>query len=75
MYVVLIDGDYHVGPYIVRFPPRTSVVYFRIPIMNDNIVETSENFTVIVNASLLPSGIYIGDGIQTTIIIANDDCK
>ena len=50
-------------------------MFLNIPIINDNIVESSEKFTLTFNQSSFPDGIFTGDVNQTTVTIANDDCK
>ena len=74
-YAVSIEQDYNVGPYPITFPARTTIVYLDIPIINDNIVEDDESFILTINSSSLPIDIFIGNGNETTVTIANDDCK
>lgn len=38
-------------------------------------MEDDENFTLTFNTSSLPEDIFVGDGNETTVTIANDDCK
>ena len=75
LHPVLTEQDYDFGPYMITFPVNTTIVYLIIPIINDNIVEDDENFTLIINSSSLPLDIFLGDGNVATVTIANDDCK
>ena len=74
-YTVSIEQDYNVGPYPITFPARTTIYYLDIPIINDNIVEGDESFILTIDSSSLPIDIFIGDDNETTVTIANDDCK
>ena len=71
----IIEQDYDIGPYRITFPARTTVVYLDIPILDDHTVEDDENFTLIINSLSLPMDIFLGDSNETTVTIANDDCK
>ena len=69
------DYNYGSGSYMVVFDDSTTIFYLSIPIINDNIVEDDENFTLTIDELSLPSDINIGDETTVAITIANDDCK
>ena len=71
----IIEQDYDDGPHRITFPAGTTIVYLNIPIIDDNIVEDDENFTLTINSSSLPTNIVIGNVNEITVTIANDDCK
>lgn len=77
MYILccITEEDYQFGPYSVTFPAGTTIARLNIPILNDNILEGNENFTLIINSSSPPDNIFIGDDDRVTVIIADDDCK
>lgn len=67
--------DYRSGPYTAVFSSRSSSAVFYITITNDNVVENNEYFVLRINPLTLPVGISVGNPSQTTVTIANDDCK
>ena len=71
----LKEQDFDLGPHTVTFPARTTIVYLSVSIRNDNIVEGDENFTLTIDPSSLPNDIFIDNYNETTVTIANDDCK
>ena len=55
------------------FPAGTTKVVFNIVLINDDVLEESETFDVIINSSSLPSNVTIGElGVATVIIGDND---
>ena len=74
--MVFTGEDYALGPYDVRFPVGITVVPLSISIIDDNIVEGNENFTLTFKSSVLPDNVILDDVInQSTVIIFDDDCK
>ena len=66
--------DYTSGPYSVTFPAGVMSVPFNISIIDDNILEDNENFTLTINSSL-PTGIMVGNPGQATVPIVDNDGK
>ena len=55
------------------FPAGITKVVFSIVLINDDVLEESETFDVIINSSSLPSNVTIGElGVATVIIGDND---
>ena len=74
--MILTGEDYALGPYSVTFPAGITITSLSISILDDNIFEGNENFIVMFNSSLLPSGVVLDDvNNQSTIIILDDECK
>ena len=73
----LIGGgvDYNSGPYDVIFPAKETSVTFDIPIINDNIVEGSEFFTLTVTQMSLPNRVICGHPCMATITVADTSGK
>ena len=66
-------NDYIATSYNITIPSQTTHVLFNISIIDDNILEDTENFTVTIMSSQ-PS-ITVNTPDQTTIIIVDDDGK
>ena len=49
--------DYDSGPYSVMFTAGMTSVSFDVPINDDNILETNEDFTLTIDSSSLPNGV------------------
>ena len=50
-------------------------VSFNVPIIDDNMVEINEKFNLIINPSLLPFNVTVGNIFQATVNIIDDDGK
>ena len=68
-----MEQDYFNGPYFVMFPAGTTKVMFSIVLINDDVLEEAETFNVIVNSSILPSNVTIGELGDATVIIWDND--
>ena len=67
--------DYISGPYTVQFNAGVTEVPFNVALNDDSSKENNETFTLSINLSSLPNVINIGDHVQTTVTILNDDGK
>ena len=69
-------SDYNSGPYDVTFPAGQTNATFDIPIINDNILERNENFslTIIVMKSL-PRNVTTNVIAQATVTIIDNDSE
>jgi len=65
--------DYVPGPYNITIPAGVTIVDFSFSVINDNILEDNESFTLIIDSHSLPDG--ISGGIQTVVTIVDDDSK
>ena len=72
---IIIGTDYGAGPYSVTFPAGSTRALLNISIIDDDIAESIENFTLFIDPSSLPSNVTMGDYNQTTITILDNDCK
>ena len=68
-------SDYNAGPYTAIIPAGENDVTFSVPINDDNIREESETFNLIINNSLLPSGVTSSDPSTVTVTIMDNDSK
>ena len=48
---------------------------FNISILDDDVLEDNENFTLTINTDSLPDGISTDNPSKVTVIIRNDDSK
>ena len=63
--------DYDSGPYSVTIPAGMTRASFDIAIINDNVVEGNEDFTLVINSSPLP----VGNNNEAVVTIVDDECK
>jgi len=66
--------DYAVGPYNVTFPAGMTMTSFNILLMDDNLLESNEQFQLIIVNSL-PDRVTTRDPNQATVTIMDDDRK
>jgi len=52
-----------------------TIVSFDIPLTDDNILESRENFTLTIDQSSLPTGVNRGDRGEATVTIVDNDGK
>ena len=65
--------DYTSGTYSVTFFAGNTVGALSIPIIDDNIFEENENFSLTINPSSLPNGVMVGyPGLATVTIVDYD---
>ena len=67
--------DYQPGPYEVLFDAGATNASFSIIIVNDNVSERNESFTLSIDHSSLPTYVSVADRGQPKVIILDDDCK
>ena len=67
--------DYGSGPFDVTFTAGMTNASFNVPIINENLFEGNETFTVTIVPSLLSNRIIKGTGCDVTVTIINDDSK
>ena len=71
-----IEGlDFIFAPQNVSFPAGVIRVRFNVTIVEDNILEANESFTLGVDPLTLPDRVTTGSSNYTTVTILNDDCK
>ena len=67
--------DYTSGLYTVTFPAGVTMVAFDIPISDDMILESVENFTLTINQTSLPTGVSQHTSSKATVNIVDNECK
>ena len=67
--------DYTSGPYTVTFVAGETTGTFDVPINDDNILESNEDFILTINEISLPSNVICGSPVEATVIIVDDDRK
>ena len=67
--------DYISGPYSCQFNAGDNQTSFNISIINDNMPEVNEMFTLTIDVSSLHSNVTVGVCNQSTVTIADDDGK
>ena len=50
-------------------------VALNVSINDDSIVEDNEHFTLSINPSLLPNKVIIGNAVNVTVTVIDDDSK
>ena len=73
IYNTYVGSDYTGGPYNVIFLARRTRAMLTISVINDNILEVNESFSLAVDPAVLPSNVASTD--QTTITIIDNDSK
>lgn len=75
IFTIIIGGDdYAPGPYSVTFPAGMTNVSLNISITDDNIVETDEQFFLIIGPSTLPH-VIVSRLSQAVLTITDSDGK
>ena len=67
--------DYTSGPYTVTIPAGQTTATFNIPINNDMILESDEDFKLNIDESSLPGSVRLGTPDEATVIIMDNDRK
>ena len=65
--------DYDSGPYAVTFPAGVTSVPFDVPINNDNILESNEQFQLRIVPKSLPDRVTVSSPSQTIVSIIDND--
>ena len=65
--------DYGSGPYTVTIPAGQTSVSFDVAIIDDNILETTEDFTLTIIQSSLPTGVTRDNPFRATVTIQDND--
>ena len=67
---ITVDADFDSGPYDITFIPGDRSVPFTVPLVNDNVYEGSETFTL----TILPSeSIKNRSDFESKVMIVDDD--
>jgi len=72
---IVIGGgvDYNSGPYSVTFTAGQTSATFDIVIVDNNILEANEDFTLTIVQSSLPTGVTRGNPGSATVTILDND--
>ena len=65
--------DYDSGPYTVTFTAGQTSVPFDVAIIDNNILEANEDFTLTIIQSSLPDGVTRGNPFRATVTILDND--
>ena len=65
--------DYQSGPYSVYFKKGEKSSYFPIPMIDDDLYEGVEYFTIYIRD--LPHGIVLAEPSEIKVKIIDDECK
>ena len=74
MFNVFIE-DYGPGPYSIIFPSGETRQGFGFAVEEDDILESNEVFSFIIDPSSLPSGVTIGNFGIANITILDNECE
>ena len=67
------NEDYFSGPYFILFPAGMTEAVFNIFLIDDDILEETETFSLIINSSSLPRNVTIGEPGEASVTILDDD--
>ena len=62
-----------VGPYTATFSAGSNITSFNVSIINDNVLESDENFILTIDPSSLPSNVTAGTPNHSTITIMDEE--
>ena len=71
--VITGGDDYEPGPFSVIIPAGEISVTFNISIIDDNIFEANESFTLTIDSSSLPSRVLVQPDCVLMVTIVDDD--
>ena len=76
VHITFTEGlDFNFGPRNISFSAGMTRVTFNVTIIEDNILEHDERFSLSVDPLTLPNRVTIGTSSHTTITIIDDDSK
>ena len=67
------NGDYSSGPYNVTFLAGVTRVPFNVLIVDDNVLEDNENFSLSIDFSVLPNNVTVANISQAIVTILDND--
>ena len=67
--------DYASGPYSVTIPAGEMSIVFDVLINDDNVLEETEIFNLVINTSSLPSRVVATNPDQASVTIVDNDGK
>ena len=67
--VCCTGDDYASGPYSAAFPAGVTRAFLYISIIDDNLLEGNEYFSVMIDSSSVISGVDVGSLDQVTVTI------
>ena len=70
-----IDDDYNSGTFTVKLEARVTSTFINIPVVNDVVLETNEEFELTILSSSLPNTLISGSPNIALMTIIDDDRK
>ena len=67
------NEDYFSGPYYIVFSAGMTEAVFNISVNDNNILEETETFNIVINPSSLPNNVTIGELDEAVITILDND--
>jgi len=67
------NEDYFSGPYFILFPAGMTEAVFNIFLIDNDVLEETETFSVIINSSSLPNNVTIGEPGEAEVTILDND--
>jgi len=71
--VIGANKDYFGGPYYIVFTAGITEAVFNITLNDNDILEETETFNIVINSSSLPNGVTIGVLDQAVVTILDND--
>ena len=75
MHTATEGSDFVFVPQNVSFPAEVTMVTFNVTIIEDNILEHNESFSLGIDPLTVPNRVTVGSSGDTTVTILNDDSK
>ena len=72
---IVVGNDYESGPFNITIPAGETRATFSIPIINNNIFEDNETFTLTIDPSSLPSRVHQQMNCLLVVTIVDDDSE
>ena len=73
LFLIGYNEDYSSGPYYIVFTAGMTEAEFNISVNDDNILEETETFKIIINSSSLPNNVTIGGLDEAAVTILDND--
>ena len=71
--IVTGNVDYQRRPLSLKFSPSVNSVPFIVKLIDDDIFEGNENFTLTIDSSKLPGNVMVAQPSEVVIVITDDN--
>ena len=71
--IIIGNEDYKHGPFNVTIPAGETSVLFNISIIDDNVFEGNESFSITIDSFFLPSRVLVQPGCMLMVMVMDND--